>query len=189
MLPLFPLSQPVYPGVIFKLRIFEQRYLRLVRDSMADSAPFAVVPIREGREVGVTPDIFPWGTLVQITDFERYDDGLLGISIYGDQRIRVAESWTESDGLVMSESEILPPEPREAPGTANQDLIRLLDDLVEGLQMGFLFPEERPTLASLGWRLATLLPFSDTTKMQLLSEDNAGNRLKIIRKELSEMVR
>lgn len=188
MLPLFPLSQPVYPGINFKLRIFEQRYLRLVKESMAEGSSFAIVPIKEGREVGATPDIFPWGTLVTITDFEQHEDGLLGISVYGEQRIRVLESWTEEDGLMKASAEILPTDPRESAGTGNTDLLQLLDDLVAGLRMDFLFPETVPDLSSLGWRLATLLPLSPQIKMELLTESDASARLKVIRQALARMV-
>jgi len=188
MLPLFPLSQPVYPGVNFKLRIFEQRYLRLVKESMAQGSPFAIVPIKEGREVGTTPNIFPWGTLVSITDFEQHEDGLLGISVYGEQRVRVLENWTEEDGLMKASAEILPADAKEAPGTGNTDLLQLLDDLVAGLNMTFLFPETSPTLSSLGWRLATLLPLSPQVKMDILTLPDASSRLKVIRQALAEIV-
>ena len=42
---LFPLQAVLYPTIATRLQIFEQRYLRLVRECMADSKPFGVVPI------------------------------------------------------------------------------------------------------------------------------------------------
>ena len=67
-IPLFPLQGILYPSVSLPLQIFEQRYLRLIKESLAEEAPFGVVPIVEGREVGKTPEILFRGTQVTIVD-------------------------------------------------------------------------------------------------------------------------
>ena len=51
-LPLFPLHAVLCPGVVLPLHIFEPRYREMVGRCLADDAPFGVVLIREGREVG-----------------------------------------------------------------------------------------------------------------------------------------
>ena len=56
LIPLFPLSTPLFPGVVLPLQIFEPRYRRLVRDLVAlpegsDRRFFGVVGIRQGWEV------------------------------------------------------------------------------------------------------------------------------------------
>lgn len=187
-MPLFPLSQPLYPGVAFKLRIFEQRYLRLVRESVGNQAPFAVVPIIRGREVGSAPEFYPWGTLVRIADWEQQPDGLLGITILGEQRVRVKASTVEKDGLIVAEVVTYEPESAHRPDVEHEDLVQLLDDLVAGLQVDFLFPAEPVTIASLGWRLATLLPINPDVKMALLSENDPEERLARIRQGIAEMI-
>jgi hypothetical protein len=57
-LPLFPLSSPLFPGLVLPLNVFEDRYRALVRDLLAlpDSAPrrFGVVAIKNGQEVAPT---------------------------------------------------------------------------------------------------------------------------------------
>ena len=50
-LPLFPLSAVLLPYGRMPLRIFERRYLDLVRDCMKSGEPFGVVWIRRGSEV------------------------------------------------------------------------------------------------------------------------------------------
>lgn len=187
-MPLFPLSQPLYPGVAFKLRIFEQRYLRLVRESVGNQSPFAVVPIIRGREVGSAPEFYPWGTLVNIADWEQQPDGLLGITILGEQRIRVKASTVEKDGLIVAEVAIHEPESPHRPDVEHEDLVQLLDDLVAGLQMDFLFPDQPLTIAALGWRLATLLPINPDVKMLLLSENDPEERLARIRQAIADMI-
>ena len=186
--PLFPLSQPLYPGVSFRLRIFEQRYLRLVRESVSGGTPFAVVPIISGREVGAAPEFYPWGTLVNITDWEQQPDGLLGITIRGELRVRVTGSTVEKDGLIVAQARAGEAECRERPERAYSDLEQLLDELVVGLEMASLFPDEPLTLASLGWRLATILPLQPDVKMRLLAEDDPHERLAMIRQGIAKMV-
>jgi len=186
--PLFPLSQPLYPGVSFRLRIFEQRYLRLVRESVSRGTPFAVVPIISGREVGAPPEFYPWGTLVNIMDWEQQPDGLLGITIRGDRRARVRGSEVEKDGLIVAQARVSEADDSDRPGRLYDDLQQLLEELVAGLEMDSLFPDEPLTLASLGWRLATILPLQTSIKMRLLAEDDARERLAMIRQGIADMV-
>ncbi|MCE1178365.1 MAG: LON peptidase substrate-binding domain-containing protein [Micrococcales bacterium] len=54
-LPLFPLGTVLLPGASLPLRVFEPRYLDLLRDigdRSPDAPAFGVVTIRRGREVG-----------------------------------------------------------------------------------------------------------------------------------------
>lgn len=57
-LPLFPLSSPLFPGLVLPLNVFEARYRALVGDLLAlpESAPrrFGVVAIKNGQEVAPT---------------------------------------------------------------------------------------------------------------------------------------
>jgi len=186
--PLFPLSQPLYPGVFFKLRIFEQRYLRLVRESVVSQSPFAVVPITRGAEVGAAPAFYPWGTLVNIADWEQQPGGLLGITIFGERRVKIKSSEVEKDGLIVAAVDLNEPERVDATDAAHEDLIQLLDDLVAGLQMDFLFPAQPLTVTSLSWRLATILPLDPHLKMALIAENDPEERLAMIRQGIATMI-
>lgn len=184
---LFPLGQPLYPGVAMKLRIFEQRYLKLVRESMRTQTPFGVVPIVRGREVGAAPEFYPWGTLARIVDFDQQPDGLLGITIAGERRFQVLDARVEDDGLIVANLEPCGEEPRQPLAEDQGDLGQLLDELVAGLQVDHLFPAEPPTLAELSWRLATLLPLPGGVKISLLAEHDPRVRLEVLRTCLAEM--
>ena len=52
LIPLFPLNIVLFPGGPLPLRIFETRYVDMVRNCMRASANFGVVLIRAGGEVG-----------------------------------------------------------------------------------------------------------------------------------------
>lgn len=186
-LPLFPLQQPLFPGVPMPLRIFEQRYLTLVRNAMRDQSPFGIVPILSGKEVGAPAEIHPWGTLVTIRDWDQLDDGLLGITVEGEQRLRVGAVQVQRDGLMRGEAHILPADPLEPLCEEDLDLLRLLEDLATQLQLPHLLPGEDISVSVLGWRLLTLLPFDLAWRLELLEEDDPEQRLLAIRRHLTQL--
>ena len=90
-IPLFPLSAVLLPHGRMPLRIFERRYLDLVRDSMRSGESFGIVHIEQGAEVGTDalPVLAPVGTVARIVDWDQLEDGLLGITVAGSERIAV----------------------------------------------------------------------------------------------------
>ena len=76
-IPLFPLHTVLCPGIVLPLHVFEERYRALTRHCLTTGAPFGIVLIREGREVGagVTPALAEVGALVEIREAGRYADG------------------------------------------------------------------------------------------------------------------
>jgi Lon protease-like protein len=76
-IPLFPLHTVLCPGIVLPLHIFEDRYRALTRHCLDTGAPFGVVLIREGREVGDGHSLAlaGVGALVEIREAGRYPDG------------------------------------------------------------------------------------------------------------------
>jgi Lon protease-like protein len=76
-IPLFPLHTVLCPGIVLPLHIFEDRYRALTRHCLDTGAPFGVVLIREGREVGESRSLAlaGVGALVEIREAGRYPDG------------------------------------------------------------------------------------------------------------------
>ncbi|GGT23326.1 LON peptidase substrate-binding domain-containing protein [Streptomyces purpureus] len=67
-LPLFPLNSVLFPGLVLPLNVFEERYRAMMRELLTtdESEPrrFAVVAIRDGREVAPTAPGMPDPTAV-----------------------------------------------------------------------------------------------------------------------------
>ena len=99
VLPLFPLNTVLFPGGPLPLRIFEPRYIDMVSHCMRENSGFAVVLITEGNEIAATASFAATGTEASIVDFDRLENGLLGINCIGRERVRVLEAWREADGL------------------------------------------------------------------------------------------
>ena len=76
-IPLFPLHTVLCPGIVLPLHIFEDRYRALTRHCLDAGAPFGVVLIRDGPEVGPGHllALAEVGALVEIREAGRYPDG------------------------------------------------------------------------------------------------------------------
>jgi Lon protease-like protein len=99
--PLFPLSGHVLPGGQIRLRIFEPRYLRMVKEACAQS-PNSYIGMCMFNDTGHVDDnthIHRIGTLATVVDFETLPDGLLGITVAGQQLFAIESIETASDGL------------------------------------------------------------------------------------------
>ncbi|HEY7377666.1 MAG TPA: LON peptidase substrate-binding domain-containing protein, partial [Steroidobacteraceae bacterium] len=95
---LFPLNTVLFPGGPLPLRIFEPRYIDMVRRCLREQRGFGVVLIRSGNEVGPA-EFESVGTLARIVDFHALSDGLLGLVNVGERRFRVISRRRQDDGL------------------------------------------------------------------------------------------
>lgn len=178
-IPLFPLSAVLFPGGPLSLRIFERRYLDLVRDCSRSGSGFGVCLILDGREVGEPALPAAIGTLARITDFCTLPDGLLGISAEGGERFQVASTRVRSDGLVHGEVRFWPEEPQVPIPPEHGLLATILERLVEQIG-GALAKVERTRFDDASWvgfRLAELLPLAQPEKQLLLQMTDPLQRL------------
>jgi Lon protease-like protein len=185
-LALFPLHTVLFPGGPLNLRIFEPRYLDMVRDCLKHDRGFGVCLIREGQEAGRAAHTFDVGTVVRITDWNRLEDGLLGITTVGEGRFRVRERRVQSDELLVAGVEPLPAEPRTAVPDAYQRLVTLLEALLDKLDPLYARLPRAPEDATwVGYRLTELLPLPLTRKQYFLELEDPAERLR----QLDEAVR
>jgi len=108
-LPLFPLNTVLFPRGPLPLRIFETRYVDMVKRCMREGSCFGVVLVRGGSETGQVAGFVDVGTTARIVDFNLLPDGLLGITCRGERRFRILRRWREADGLNMGSVEWLDP--------------------------------------------------------------------------------
>lgn len=169
-IPLFPLATVLYPGAPLQLRIFEPRYLDMVRECARAGGPFGVCLILQGQEVGTPATSAAVGTLARITDFNHGADGLLAIATEGGGRFRVAHMRVRSDGLVRGEVELWPDEPVVSVPVEFLLLQTILERLIETMAPHWQrAPREAYDDASwLGFRLAELLPLHADERQRML---------------------
>jgi Lon protease-like protein len=180
-LPLFPLRTVLFPGGLLPLRIFEPRYVDMVRQCLRADEPFGVVLIRAGGETGPIGGVAGVGTGARIVDFQALPDGLLGLMCRGERRFRLQRRTIRADGLHVGEVEWLP-EPESSPlEPAQQPLVRVLQRLLAELGETARFLEPRYDDAGwMGCRCAELLSLDDAARQRLLEIDDPRERLRQI---------
>jgi len=182
-IPLFPLSTVLFPGGPLPLRIFEARYIDLVRRCLRENSGFGVVLIKEGEESGSAPtETYDVGTYARIVDFSGQPDGLLGIEARGERRFRIHARSRARDGLNMADVEWLPEEIATPLPEEFADLQPALDYVLS--QVGDPYESLERKLDDAGWvagRLAEILPLPPAHKQQCLEIDDPVERLRYLR--------
>lgn len=178
-LPLFPLSSVLFPGGRLSLRIFEPRYLDMVRRCGRRGEGFGICLILQGREVGEPAVPAALGTEARIVDFSMTDDGLLGLTVEGQRRFHVERTRVRDDGLVLGDVEWLPePAPealRDEHALLGLLLARVLDRA--GIDHDGAGKGRLADAAWVGWRLAEWLPLAAVERQALLQEADPHARL------------
>ncbi|HHM05224.1 MAG TPA: peptidase S16 [Gammaproteobacteria bacterium] len=106
-LPLFPLHCVLFPGGRLDLRLFEPRYLDMLSRCMREGSGFGVCLIKEGREAGAPALPYDVGTVVEISDWQAGEDGVLAITVLGHRRFRILSRQVERDRLLRAEVALL----------------------------------------------------------------------------------
>ncbi|WEN15142.1 LON peptidase substrate-binding domain-containing protein [Rhodanobacter sp. AS-Z3] len=169
-MPLFPLSSVLFPGGQMALRIFEPRYVDLVRECTRYGTGFGVCLILQGQEAGVPAVPSAIGTMARIHDFHTDEAGLLGIMVTGGQRFRVARSRARSDGLLRGDVELWQDEPAVPVPVEFLLLQSILGRLIETMAPHWRdAPKSAYEDASwLGLRLSELLPLDVSEQQGML---------------------
>jgi Lon protease-like protein len=182
-IPLFPLASVLFPGGRLQLRIFEPRYLDLVRECTRHGSAFGVCLILAGHETGEPAVPAAIGTLARISDFHRDEDGLLGIVAEGGARFRVARSRIRADGLLRGDAKLWPDEPELEVPVEFALLQSILELLIETMAPHWRqAPRSNYEDASwLGFRLAELLPLDTGEQQRMLELTDPLQRLAELR--------
>ncbi len=108
--PIFPLGTVLFPGGVLPLRVFEARYMDMVRACMQSGSPFGVCMITRGTEVGEAAEHEALGCLASIIDWDMEQLGLLQIRARGGQRFEARERRVQRDGLVRARIRLIGPD-------------------------------------------------------------------------------
>jgi len=178
-IPLFPLNAVLFPGGPLMLRIFEQRYLDLVRDCSRAGSGFGVCLILHGREAGEPAVPAAVGTLARIIDFYTLPDGLLGIQAEGGERFQVTTTRVRDNGLVHGEVRFWPDEPTVAVPPEHGLLATILERLLDKVGGPFAKADRScyDDASWVGFRLAEHLPLAPPERQQLLQMTDPLRRL------------
>ncbi len=186
-IPLFPLNAVLFPGGVLPLRIFEPRYLDMVSDCMKTDGKIGVVLIASGEEAGQAAQVHDVGTLAHISYWHKRSDGMLGITLTGEQRFQILSTTVHSNQLTVADITLLDA-PAIAPTAVNAQLVALLKQIMARLEPPYTTMTMHYDDAN--WvtaRLVELLPLSLHDKQQMLLMSDVDDRIRYLQPRLVKM--
>ena len=191
-LPLFPLASVLFPDGVLALRVFEVRYLDMVRKCHQTGAPFGVVSLTQGSEVrraGAPDEQFhDVGTLAVIEQLASPQPGLITLVCKGTERFRITQRnhlvhglWIASVSQLDRDLSIPIPEDLKKTATALTQVLHTLHARDALNPAAKLPPPEQ--LDDCGWvanRWCELLPVPMELKQRLMELDNPLVRLELV---------
>lgn len=192
--PIFPLSTVLFPGGVLPLRIFEARYMDMVRDCMRQDTPFGVCLITRGGEVGEPAEHQSIGCLAHIRGWDMEQVGLLQLRTVGGGRFRIVDRRVGRNGLIRATVDRLPDDPRLPVPEEQAECTRLVRRIVEDLRerepdADKRMIEEPGDFESAAWisnRLCEFLPIAAPTKHKLMALEEPLTRLAIVHRWLQQ---
>jgi len=178
VMPMFPLSTVLMPGMPLPLRIFEERYLKLLGDLLGEETPeFGVVLISRGPEVGGGDKRMDIGTIASVTNIGTTEQ-FYGLESVGSRRFRV-NAWLPDDPYPLADIDFIPDliwddtlmPARVHLETKVRQLLAFASefgDLQYGPDVEF---SDDPMEAC--WQLAGVMPVGELDQMDLLGSQSA----------------
>lgn len=194
-MPMFPLTQPLLPGAVLPLHVFEDRYRTMFKEILADDdrpPEFGVSMIERGFEVGGGEQRTELGCVARILDMEVSPDGRYGVMSVGTERIRIVE-WLPDDPYPHAEVEPWPDE--DGPEVSNERIeamrerVGRINDLAR--QLGEQTPpsdteiSDEPLLAV--YHLAALAPIGPADRHRLLAAATLAERADVLDAALDDV--
>lgn len=178
-IPIFPLRTVLFPGGRLPLRIFEQRYLDMVRHCTSTDSGFGVCYIVRSEDESGVMRTARVGTLAHIIDWYTMEDGLLGLTSEGSVRFILQDERIADNGLLIGNVEFLA-EPSHVEVPAEFDVLsQVLSRYLEKVSEHYpdYEPENLQDANWVGYRLAELLPIGGIEKQHLLELTEPLDRL------------
>ena len=179
--PIFALSTVLFPGGRLPLRVFEARYLDMIKTCMANATPFGVCLIAQGQEVGVAASVHDMGTLAHVADFDLLDGGLLGIVADGGERFKIVSTDIGDDQLLNATTSPVAVEPVTSIPSELEHLVGITQALLEHLENEHAQAHSQCDDAT--WvsnRLAESLPMPSEQRQSLLEMGDPVVRLQAL---------
>lgn len=125
-IPIFPLSIYLLPGGVTRLRIFEQRYLSMIKNAN-ETHGFVISHYQKESPNHISE----WGSWVDIINFELGDDNVLIIDVKCKGLVNIKQSESSYNQLLWGEVEYMPHWAEDTPELIDNDLSVALKDVFD----------------------------------------------------------
>lgn len=180
-LPIFPLKAVLFPGGRLPLRVFEARYMDMVKECLKHERPFGICSITEGEEVGVPAAFASVGTIAKIGSWDMPELGILSLVTEGGSRFNVLARETMAGGLALADVALLQEEDADSTSPPEPIFVEVLEKVIERVGERHFTAERHfddPNWVS--YRLAEILPLKLSLKQKLLEVNDSEVRLRVI---------
>lgn len=197
-IPLFPLNTVLFPGGVLPLKVFETRYVDMVRQCMKSDTPFGVVRIKSGQEVGSAAEPDSVGCLANIMQWDMQDLGVLLLRTQGGERFRIIETRVLDDQRLEARIEMIAADVAVAVSDMHVSCAKALKFVIDDINVKgraeqgetFVSPFAHPAqLDNTAWvanRWCEILPIPLKARQKLLELENAQSRLAIVHQYLQQ---
>lgn len=206
---LFPLSTVLFPQGVLPLRVFEARYMDMVRDCMRDETSFGVCMVGNGKSTGANaaPNTADVGCLARITEWDMQQLGLLQIRTIGGDRFQLLSSELQPSGLIVAEIDLIEADDDQPIPAEHRPCVELLTRIIEDMssqlaekrrtgeaddstpvweQLPFEQPYQMDSSTWVSNRLCEVLPVPLKAKQKLMELTDAATRLEIVHTYLKQ---
>ncbi|PSU33365.1 LON peptidase substrate-binding domain-containing protein [Photobacterium lutimaris] len=181
---LYPSSVHILPGGRASLTLIENRFMRMLKEALAQDPPFAVCMINESEVDNELKHIPAIATQCNIINFDQLESGLLSIVVEGTQKIRIHDIHLEHDGLMKGDCTRYPNWDSEPLRIKDNELVEKLKFFFHSMpEIAALYPS--PHWDDISWvcqRWIEVLPLEVHYKQLLITQDNAKLTIRFLHK-------
>jgi Lon protease-like protein len=176
IVPLLPISRLwLFPYVVLPLNVVEERYRRMIEDSLDGPGRLVLgtVPEAHEHEMEGSPPVYPIAGMGEIGRHRRLDDGTFEVLLFGLQRVHLRElESSQPYRMVEADPAIEIEIPRER---ENELRARLIDAILERTTQLTSIPPQIPT-SHLADLLTLRMPLPHPVMNQLYCEFDVEKR-------------
>lgn len=173
-IPIFPLSNTLFPGGRLALRIFEPRYVAMTRACVNEDSVFGVSLIQAGFEVGTPAVPQSVGCTARIVEAHETAPDRYALTCVGEQRYRILERHTDDSGLIRARVELLPSLRSDVLPARYAGFAAILQRVARELgSEAFTSSLQVEDAAWVAQRMAELLPVTPEQRQRWLESDQA----------------
>jgi Lon protease-like protein len=192
VMPMFPLGTVLLPGGVLPLHVFEDRYLQMFREILADDAnppEFGVALITKGSDAGGGDERALIATSARILDMQATPDGRYVLAAVGTDRLKI-NAWLPDDPYPVADVDVWADADVEADSEASEfgDRVRTAHERVDALnELAAELGDETPRPTEISddpllavYHLGSLAPIGPADRFRLLAAPGLDERLDVL---------
>ena len=178
-IPIFPLKSIILPGGQFPLRIFERRYLDMIKDSLKTNSGFVIALTK--RDADYISSVHDYACYVEIVDWSQLDGGLLGITVEGKSLVTLSNCKLDETNLLRGDAQQIKSSIDHLIPQKYQILSKFYRKIYPEIKAYIFHNKSKYNDANwIGFRLIECLPIEISDKADLIATNEPLDRLEKI---------